>query len=105
MAELMDCEMVAQKYFGQVNEVLEKHDDSEKPRVVLFLATADLASESYARSMCRKFTQVGITTQIEKIDGSKRLEERIRATEFEEKITGCFVFYPINFSGIFDSHF
>ena len=105
MAELMDCEAVAQKYFGQVKNVLEGCADFEKPRVVLFLATSDLGSESYARSMCKKFWQVGIATDVEKIDGPKRLEERIRATEFDDKITGCFVFYPIRFAGILDSYF
>src|SRR3989344_6714266 len=104
MGKIIDCELIAEKYFTEVEQELKKI--GARPMVRMFLATTtDKSCESYATIMEKKFARIGIEALLFRISSSEELEERIRATERERETTGCFVFYPIKFPGFENYYF
>ncbi|HME87113.1 MAG TPA: tetrahydrofolate dehydrogenase/cyclohydrolase catalytic domain-containing protein, partial [Candidatus Nanoarchaeia archaeon] len=92
---LIDCEAIANKYFSSVKSELSKIE--RRPSVHLLLATENGDSISYAKSMARKFSDIGIDAMLIGVESSADLEKRIDDVNNNSRITGGFVFYPTDF--------
>ncbi|MBI2044702.1 bifunctional 5,10-methylenetetrahydrofolate dehydrogenase/5,10-methenyltetrahydrofolate cyclohydrolase [Candidatus Pacearchaeota archaeon] len=103
MAEFFPCDEISQKYFYGVRTQIELL--GRNPFVKLFLASEDKGSASYSKTLTMKFQEVGIDSQIVKVNSPAELERGLLNLDKDEKITGGFVFYPINFPRIKDSYF
>jgi len=101
-ARFLDSLVIADKYLSGVKEELSII--KRIPSVKMFLATSDLGSEVYSKTMSRTFSEVGIDSTLMHVETAKDLEEKILATK-DEEVTGCFVFYPIGFSEAPDRNF
>lgn len=102
-AKILDCEVLADKYFSQVKKELQ--EIRKTPKVKMLLSGDDEGSKSYSKIMIRTFKGIGIESILINVDSPGELEDKIMSTETENNITGVFVFYPINFQGIEDRHF
>ncbi len=103
MPNLFPCKEIAERYLYGVRTQIELL--GRIPKVKLFLATDDLGSISYSKIMAKKFSEAKIDSEIVRVHSSGELEENLLRLDKENEITGGFVFYPIAFPGIKDSHF
>lgn len=103
MAELFQCKEIAEKYIYGVKTQIELL--GVVPKAKLFLATKDPGSESYSRVIIKKFNEANINSELIRVHSPQELENKLIALRNEQDITGGFVFYPINFQGVKDSHF
>ncbi len=103
MLRFFDCNGIADKYFSYVEKEIKGL--GRTPKVKLFLAGESLENICYSKIMAKEFEGIGIKSVLVKVDSPNELERMILSTENEKEITGCFVFYPINFPRVKDSYF